>query len=50
VSRRLTQAIASGEAAIAVPGVPAIVAPLDRPQGAPIATRTPPSVTTGPGP
>jgi iron(III) transport system substrate-binding protein len=42
----LTQALASGEAAIAVPGVPAILGPLvDR--GAPLAMNTP-GVTTGP--
>ena len=42
----LTQALASGEAAIAVPGVPAIFAPLAT-QGAPIGMNIPP-VTTGP--
>ena len=42
----LTQALASGEAAIAVPGVPSILQPLvDR--GAPLAMNTP-GVTTGP--
>ncbi len=42
----LTQALASGEAAIAVPGVPSIIQPLiDR--GAPLAMNTP-GVTTGP--
>jgi iron(III) transport system substrate-binding protein len=42
----LTQALASGEAAIAVPGVPAILAPLQD-RGAPIAMNIP-GVTTGP--
>ena len=42
----LTQALASGEAAIAVPGVPSILAPLQD-RGAPIAMVTP-GVTTGP--
>jgi iron(III) transport system substrate-binding protein len=42
----LTQAIASGEAAIAVPGVPSIAAGLIK-QGAPIGLVTPP-VTNGP--
>src|SRR5262245_45313781 len=42
----LTQALASGEAAIAVPGVPSIYAPLAA-QGAPLGMNVPP-VTTGP--
>jgi iron(III) transport system substrate-binding protein len=42
----LTQALASGEAAIAAPGVPALFAPLAA-QGAPIGMDTP-DVTTGP--
>jgi iron(III) transport system substrate-binding protein len=43
----LTQAIASGEAAIAAPGVPSIFAPLAQ-QGAPVGMVTPVSATTGP--
>jgi len=43
----LTQALASGEAAIAVPGVPAIFAPLAA-SGAPIGMNTPTTATTGP--
>ncbi len=42
----LTQALVAGEAAIAVPGVPSIYAPLAA-QGAPIGMNTP-GVTTGP--
>jgi len=42
----LTQALASGEAAIAAPGVPSIYAPLAA-AGAPLGMNTPP-VTTGP--
>jgi iron(III) transport system substrate-binding protein len=42
----LTQALASGEAAIAVPGVPSIIQPL-KDRGAPLAMNTP-GVTTGP--
>ena len=43
----LTQAIASGEAAIAAPGVPSIFAPLAA-SGAPIGMVTPTSATTDP--